>query len=163
MATIFKIAAGVALVAVLVVGLVLLLGGGGGGGDDGGDDAQDADSKKAGSGAAKRPATASGDGKSFGFGRASGQFKSIEASGTVKQPGVLLVKISSAPKQATTVSYAMVCTRTGGGAVNSMGQRKVSTPGSFEMKKPAGKLKRCDVFANAQLTKRGRMKLSLVG
>lgn len=108
------------------------------------------------------PAPSGGDRK-FGFGRRSGIYQIVEASGAIENPGDLVAKVSSAPKQDVTLSYSIVCTRKGGNAVTSMGQEMARTPVAFALKKPEGDLKRCQVFTSGQLTKEGRMKTTLIG
>jgi len=81
----------------------------------------------------------------------------------VSNPGDLVAKVSSAPKQDVTLSYSIVCSRTGGNAVTSMGQETARTPVAFALKKPEGNLKRCFVSTSGQLTKEGRMKTTLIG
>lgn len=111
-----------------------------------------------------RPAPApSGGDRKFGFGRRSGIYQIVEASGAIENPGDLVAKVSSAPKQDVTLSYSIVCTRKGGNAVTSMGQEMARTPVAFALKKPEGDLKRCQVFTSGQLTKEGRMKTTLIG
>jgi len=106
---------------------------------------------------------ASGGGRKFGFGRRSGIYQIVEASGAIENPGDLVAKVSSAPKQDVTLSYSIVCTRKGGNAVTSMGQEMARTPVAFALKKPEGDLKRCQIFTSGQLTKEGRMKTTLIG
>ena len=111
----------------------------------------------------ERAPTPSAGGRKFAFGRASGQYQIVEAGGVIRNPGDILAKISSAPKQQVTLSYSMVCSRTGGNAVTSMGQVTARTLVSFKLRKPAGNLLRCQVFTSGQLTKEGKMKTTLVG
>lgn len=111
-----------------------------------------------------KPAPApSGGNRKFGFGRRSGIYQIVEASGAIESPGDLVAKVSSAPKQDVTLSYSIVCTRKGGNAVTSMGQEMARTPVAFGLKKPEGDLKRCQIFTSGQLTKEGRMKTTLIG
>lgn len=111
----------------------------------------------------ERAPTPSAGGRKFAFGRASGQYQIVEAGGVIRNPGDIVAKVSSAPKQQVTLSYSMVCSRTGGNAVTSMGQVTARTLVSFKLRKPAGNLLRCQVFTSGQLTKEGKMKTTLVG
>lgn len=111
----------------------------------------------------ERAPTPSAGGRKFAFGRALGQYQIVEAGGVIRNPGDIVAKVSSAPKQQVTLSYSMVCSRTGGNAVTSMGQVTARTLVSFKLRKPAGNLLRCQVFTSGQLTKEGKMKTTLVG
>ncbi len=111
----------------------------------------------------ERAPTPSAGGRKFAFGRASGQYQIVEAGGVIRNPGDIVAKVSSAPKQQVTLSYSMVCSRTGGNAVTSMGQVTARTLVSFKLRKPAGNLLRCQVFTSGQLTEEGKMKTTLVG
>lgn len=111
----------------------------------------------------ERAPTPSAGGRKFAFGRATGQYQIVEAGGVIRNPGDIVAKVSSAPKQQVTLSYSLVCSRTGGNAVTSMGQVTARTLVSFKLKKPAGNLLRCTVFTSGQLTKEGKMKTTLVG
>lgn len=111
----------------------------------------------------ERPATPPGGNRKFAFGRATGQYQIVEAGGVIRNPGDIVAKVSSAPKQQVTLSYSIVCSRAGGNAVTSMGQVTARTLVSFKLRKPAGNLLRCTVFTSGQLTKEGKMKTTLVG
>lgn len=100
--------------------------------------------------------------KTFASGKASGDYAIAMATGTIKRPGTLRVKITTSPDQKVSVSWTMVCLN-GSGAGSKGGQFDAKTPLSRVMKKPGSGSHDCTVSANAQLSSSGSVRVSLVG
>jgi hypothetical protein len=92
----------------------------------------------------------------------SGDYAIASASGTVKHPKTIKVKVTAKPNQKVTVSWTMVCSR-GLNAGSKSGQYKARTPTTRALKKPMSNADDCIVSANAQLDSGGHVTIAILG
>ncbi len=158
MSNIVKIVIGVAVVGILVLGGILIFGGG----DDDTDEPETEES------APERedklgvvPKRGSGL-LTIDTGRATGTFAVAQANGAIDNPGRLAIRISAAPKRKTTIIWNMTCNQ-GSTARASRGRYTVTPLNTRNLELPLQKADICAFAANAQLSGRGRIKVTLLG
>jgi hypothetical protein len=93
--------------------------------------------------------------------RARGDFATAVASGNVRKPKRLWVKVKSRPHQRATGSYSVVCTK-GSGAGSRSGNFSGRTPFRRRLRKPYRRPDSCTVAASAQLKRGGRLTVILL-
>jgi len=91
---------------------------------------------------------------------ASGKLASTQASGTVDNPGDLLLSIKATPAQRAQMSWTITCSK-GSGAGTEAGLRTLQTPVSLVLKQPMEDNDSCLVSANARLLGSGNIILKL--
>ncbi len=119
-----------------------LLGGCGGDGDDGGD-------------VSKR--------QTIDVARAAGKRAKATAEGIADRPLAVAVRTSAAPKQRVTVTWGLSCPRTERGKDKGTGGTYVTTPPNVRpLELPQREIAFCAVRAEAQLSRRGRVRVTLL-
>jgi hypothetical protein len=108
-------------------------------------------------------AAPSAEAKPIDTGSASGDYAIAQASGNVKKPGTIRVKVTASPRQKVSVNWTMVCSQPDGGAGSKDGKFTAKTPVTRTLKKPAKKVTDCTVSALAQLSDSGKIKITLTG
>jgi len=91
---------------------------------------------------------------------ASGKLASTQASGTVDNPGELLLSIKATPAQRAQMSWTITCSK-GDSAGTKAGLRTLLTPVSLVLKQPMKDNDNCLVSANARLIGSGNIILKL--
>lgn len=91
---------------------------------------------------------------------ASGRLASTQASGTVDDPGEILLSIKATPPQKAQMSWTLTCSK-GSGAGSETGLRTLKTPVSLVLKQPMKDNDNCIVSANARLLGNGDIILKL--
>ncbi len=88
-----------------------------------------------------------------------------QATGSIKTPQSIRLRIGAAPKQPVTVNWNIVCLLPTEGAKSSDDTFTVTPPHERELKLPVTNAVTCTASANAQLTRagRGRIKVFLLG
>jgi len=87
-----------------------------------------------------------------------------QASGAVKSPQRIAVRIGAAPKQPVAVNVSVTCTQTSEAAKTNLATFNVTPPHTRDLKLPVADPVSCTATANAQLTQAGdgRIKVFLV-
>ena len=87
-----------------------------------------------------------------------------QASGGVKTPARIAVRIGAAPKQPVSVNVSVTCTQTSEAAKTNLATFSVTPPHMRDLKLPVSDPVSCTATANAQLTQagEGRIKVFLV-
>lgn len=158
MSNIVKIVIAVAIVGLLVVGGVLIFGG-----DDDGDepDKEEAAPERE----DDEPAVVAKKGSGLftvDVGRATGTFAVGQANGAIENPSRAAIRLSSAPKRKATVTWNLSCHK-GATARASRGRYTVTPLDTRTIPLTLDKPEICVFAANAQLSARGRIKVTLLG
>jgi hypothetical protein len=87
-----------------------------------------------------------------------------QASGAVKSPQRIAVRIGAAPKQPVAVNVSVTCTQTNEAAKTNLATFNVTPPHTRDLKLPVDEPVSCTATANAQLTQagKGRIKVFLI-
>ena len=159
MSNIVKIVIPVAIVVLLVVLGVLIF--------SGGDDETDEPGRE--EAAPEReddePAVVAKKGSglfSVDVGRATGTFAVGQANGAIENPSRAAIRISSAPKRKATVTWNLSCHK-GANARASRGRYTVTPLNTRTIPLTIERPEICVFAANAQLSARGRIKVTLLG
>jgi hypothetical protein len=100
--------------------------------------------------------------KRFAKASASGDEAIVQAAGTAKHPHAVYVKVIAKPAQKASLAWSMVCA-TGGGAGSKSGHSAaISAPFTRQLKMPSRNSRNCQVQANSQLSKSGRVTVMLL-
>lgn len=88
-----------------------------------------------------------------------------QATGSIKTPARIALRLGAAPKQPVTVNWDIVCLLASEGTKSSRDTFRVTPPHSRDLKLPVDNAVSCTATANAQLTQagKGRIKVFLVG
>ncbi|MDQ3849478.1 MAG: hypothetical protein M3296_02525 [Actinomycetota bacterium] len=162
-----KLGIGVVLILVVaVIGTVLLGGGDDESGDSAGQDttgvSQVGDHPRAKKRRRARESTKENApvGGTIDVARGKGPFAIAQATGSLKRAsGSVGVRVSAAPKQEAAVSWTFAC---GAGSKTDSGQYQVTPPNTRVIHLPVNNARTCNLSANAQLSKRGRVKVALL-
>jgi hypothetical protein len=92
---------------------------------------------------------------------ASGDYAVALASGTARRPRRLYVRVSAEPSQEVDGAWSMVCSR-GFGAGSKSGSFSARTPVRRTLRKPMNRPDDCTVSASAQLSRSGRVRVTLL-
>lgn len=87
-----------------------------------------------------------------------------QASGAVKSPARIAVRIGAAPKQPVAVNVSVTCTQPSEAAKTNLATFSVTPPHTRDLKLPVSDAVACTATANAQLTQagEGRIKVFLI-
>lgn len=95
--------------------------------------------------------------------RASGKHARATAEGIADKPAAVAVRASAAPRQRVTVTWGLSCPKTAGGKDNGTGGTYVTTPPNVRaLTLPKRAIAFCAIRAEAQLSKSGRVKVTLL-
>jgi hypothetical protein len=106
-------------------------------------------------------ATAVAKDRVLGQTSASGDFAMALANGTATNPHVILVRVVSAPRQAVSGHWMLVCGRGMGGGSRT-GSFKGVAPLTRPLRLPMVRAELCTVAASAKLSHSGRITVSLI-
>ena len=86
------------------------------------------------------------------------------AEGIVNHPAAVAVRVSSAPRQRVVVSWGLSCPKTDGGTDKGTGGTYSTTaPNVRALRLPRREIAFCAVRGVVQLTRKGRVKVTLLG
>jgi hypothetical protein len=86
------------------------------------------------------------------------------AAGFVDRPAAVAIRVSSAPPQRVVVSWGMSCPKTEGGKDRGTGGTYVVTPPNVRaLRLPRREIAFCAVRGEARLSRKGRVKVTLLG
>ncbi len=100
--------------------------------------------------------------KVLGSSKARGDFPATLAHATIEDPAAIKVRVTPTPAARAAVSWTIACRR-GRTANTTAGQFKVTKKSTRRLRKPLKKSKTCEVAASAQMSKRGRLKVEIIG
>jgi len=159
MRTVVKVALGVLLGAVVVIGgCAALIGGGTPVSEEGELVAPDDGGERQEQPSAEAPAKQ----VRIDSGSASGDFAIASADGTIDDPSEVRMRVRATPPQEVQATWTMTCAQ-GTGAGSSDDQFNATTPVSRRLKLPSKDPNDCTVAANAQLAEGGKVTVTLTG
>ncbi|MEY2515544.1 MAG: hypothetical protein QOJ89_2902 [bacterium] len=86
------------------------------------------------------------------------------ADGIINRPAAVAVRVSAAPSQRVVVSWGLVCPKTKDGKAKATGGSYVTTaPNVRALRLPRREIAFCAVHGDARLTRKGRVKVTLLG
>ena len=86
------------------------------------------------------------------------------ADGIINRPAAVAVRVSAAPRQRVVVSWGLVCPKTKDGKAKATGGSYVTTaPNVRALRLPRREIAFCAVHGDARLTRKGRVKVTLLG
>lgn len=100
--------------------------------------------------------------KVLGSSTKKGDFPATLAHATIDEPETIKVKVTPTPAARTAISWTVACRR-GTKADTAAGQFNVRKPSTRRLKRPLKNSKSCEVSASAQMSKRGTIKLQIIG
>jgi len=134
-----------------VLACAVLGGAGCGGGDDGGGDDRGDDRAKP-----KRI--------TIDVARKVGRNARVVADGIIDRPAAVAIRVSAAPKQRVIVTWGLSCPKTADGTAKASGGSYAATPPNVKaLRLPRRKIAFCAVRGEARLSRRGRVKVTLLG
>jgi hypothetical protein len=96
-------------------------------------------------------------------GRASGKHAKATAEGIADRPAAIAIRASAAPKQRVTIAWGMSCPKSERGKAKGTGGTYATTPPNVRpLTLPKREIAFCAVRAEAQLSKSGRVKVTLL-
>ena len=98
--------------------------------------------------------------------RKTGRRALATAEGIISNPAAVAIRVSAAPKQRVVVSWGLSCPRSDGrkdAAKGSGGTYSTTPPNVRALRLPRREIAFCAVFGNVRLTKKGRVKVTLLG
>jgi hypothetical protein len=161
---ILKVVGGTVLVLVTLIVVVGVLIGAGSSSTTSGSDNSGADTEAAVENTASKSSASKGT-KSHVIDRqrSSGDYAIAQASGSVDKPGTIRLRVSASPSQLVDATWMVVCSKGLGSSGSKDGQFKGTAPLSKTLKLPMSNPDDCTVSANAQLSRGGKVAVTLVG
>lgn len=101
-------------------------------------------------------------GKSIGSASKSGKEAFVTVKETIKDPSTIKLKVTSQPAQKTKVMWTMSCKKGSDSRIGGANY-EVSKSSTQTLEQPLSGGKSCTLSALAQLTKRGKIKLEILG
>ncbi len=98
--------------------------------------------------------------------RKTGNRAIASAEGIIKNPTAVAIRVSVAPKQRVVVSWGLSCPRTAGKDSTDKGTGgtySTTPPNVRALRLPQREIAFCAVRGNARLTRKGRVKVTLIG
>ena len=96
--------------------------------------------------------------------RKVGNHARASATGIVDRPAAVAIRVSAAPRQRVVVTWGLACPKTNKGTDSGIGGSYVTIPPNVRaLRLPRRKIAFCAVRGDARLTRKGRVKVTLLG
>jgi hypothetical protein len=98
--------------------------------------------------------------------RKTGSRALATAEGIISKPAAVAIRVSAAPKQRVVVSWGLSCPKSSDrkdAEKGSGGTYSTTAPNVRALRLPRREIAFCAVFGNVRLTKKGRVKVTLLG
>ena len=98
--------------------------------------------------------------------RTTGNRAIASAAGIIKNPTAVAIRVSAAPKQRVVVSWGLSCPRTAAKDAKDKGTGgtySTTPPNVRALRQAQREIAFCAVRGNARLTRKGRVKVTLIG